>query len=283
MQMFLIMGYVSLNAQNDLAVLNDEFNDSTKFNEWQTHHQTENWPSFIERCGIVENEGVFTIEPQSSGWYGEFHRGPFFFKEVKGNFTVTTKIYVTGKKTESPERSYSLAGLMVRNKRPVSANKNDKGHENWMFLSTGSATKKGKPQLESKNTVNGKSKLKVFPGKQGWVYISISRIGNTFYQSYRYAESSDWTLLRVIHRPDFADTLQVGMLAYTDFWRVALKDMFNRNGFNTKPIKGKPDLMARFDYIRFFRIDENVLNFAYENGYHSTKIPESETKILKLE
>ncbi len=283
MQIVLMMSYVNVKAQNDLAILNDEFNDSSKFNEWQSHHQTENWPPFTERCEIVEEESILKIIPQSSGWYGEFHRGPFFYKEVKGNFTVTTKVYVSGKKTESPQSSYSLAGLMVRNKRAANTRKNDKGNENWMFLSTGSATKKGKPQLESKNTTNGKSKLRVFSGKQGWIYISISRVNNTFYQLYRFADSTDWTLLRVIERPDFANTIQVGMLAYTDFWRVALKVRFNRKQFNTKPIEGKPDVVARFDYIHFFRIDKRVQEFIYEPGYHLTRITEQENQLLHLE
>lgn len=277
------MSKIQINAQNDLAILNDEFNDTASLYNWQMHHEIENWPSFIESIEVLENESILKIEPQSSGWYGEYHRGPFLYKEVEGNFTMITKLKVTGKKSKSPRSSYSLAGLMVRNTRPVDQPKDKKGFENWMFLSTGSATKKGKPQFESKNTVNGKSKLKVFPAQQGWVYIAISRIGDTFYQTYRCENEPEWTLLRVVLRSDFQSKVQVGMLAYTDFWSVAFKTSFNLKKFNTKQIKGKPDLIGNFDYIHFYRIEENAIKLEYEEGYSLTNISKNEINLLKLE
>lgn len=272
----------NVRQQNDLAILNDEFTEALSLREWQTHHGTENFPSFVERVKIIEEEGVFLIQPQSSGWYGEFHRGPYYFKEVAGNFTVTTRVHVTGKKEDVPESSYSLAGLMVRQKRPGHIDRHEKGHENWLFLSAGSATKKGKPQLESKNTVRGKSKLKVFSGKPGWVHVAISRIGDMFYQSFRYDDDINWTLIRAVHRPDFQSTVQVGMLAYTDFWRVAIKVFLNRSWFNTRPIQGRPDLVARYDYVRFYRIDAKAKPLEYEKGFHQSIISENELSILKL-
>nr|WP_319265039.1 DUF1349 domain-containing protein [uncultured Draconibacterium sp.] len=271
------------NAYNDLSLLNDEFDDARSLAQWEMHHKAENWPSFTEDLSIIEARKNLKIVPQSSGWYGEYHRGPFLFKEIEGNFTVITKVKATGKTSESPRRSYSLAGLMVRNARPSNKTNNEKGHENWMFLSTGSATKKGKPQLETKNTINGKSKLKIFPIGQGWVNIAISRIGNTFYQSYRLATETNWTLLRVIHRPDIGKKVQVGLLAYTDFWNVAFKTKFNYKKFNTTPIKGKPDLIGYFEYVHFFRIDKDMKNFDYPYGYNSIKIPDSQIRVLKLE
>ncbi len=276
------MAITNLNAQNDLKVLNDEFTSHLTLEKWKTHHQTEGFPSFIDKVEISKDE-TFLLIPESTAWFGEFHRGPFYFKEVEGNFTVITKLKVTGKKSLSPKVKYSLAGLMLRAPRPENTDKNAKGFENWMFLSTGCATKKGEPQFESKNTIKGKSKLKVFPSKQGWISIAISRVGNTFYQSYKYENDKKWTLLRVIERNDMPNKLQVGMLAYTDFWSVAFKYMFNRKKYNTKAIKGKPDLIANFEYIHFYRLDKAINLTKYPSEFPLSKISNSEMEKLKLE
>lgn len=271
LKFLLVMTTSNILAQDPLAELNDDFSTKESLSAWKTHHESENWPSFIDSIGINEKEQLVII-PQSSGWYGNFHRGPFLFKEIKGNFSVTTKIKVAGKNTNTPARSYSLAGLMVRSPRPDSVKKNAKSVENWLFLSTGSATKKGKPQFESKNTVNGKSKLKVFEAKQGWLYISIIRIDNKFYQLYKFSENEEWVLLRVIERNDMPNELQVGMLAYSDFWPVARKYFFNPQKFNTKQVDAKPDLIAYYDYMKFQRIKDLTMLAAYEQGYYNKRL-----------
>lgn len=267
---------------DDLSFLDDDFNNTSTLSNWQTHHQTENWPSFTQKAEIRENESIFHLEPTTSAWYGEFHRSPYYFKMVKGNFTIITRLNVSGLNSLSPTKGFSLAGIMLRSPRPSGIAKNKKGHENWMFLSTGSATKKGEPQFESKNTVKGKSKLKVFPSKHGWIYLSISRIGDTFCQCYRYENNSKWILLRIIKRTDMTDELQAGMLAYSGFWNL-MKWYFNPFKFNTKETINKADLIARFDYTIFRRIDEHSTNEALSEGYYNQSLPMGLTKQLKLE
>ena len=252
-QMLVVMTVNNVFSQTDLSHLNDDFSNPNSISNWKSHHQTEGWPGFISKSEISDQSNTWLIEPQSSGWFGEFHRGPYYYKEVSGDFTVITRVKVTGYETQSPTSSYSLAGLMVRAARPIDADKNAKGHENWMFLSTGAATKKDVPQFESKNTAKGKSKLKVFPAKTGWIELAISRKGNQFYQSYRYDGDTAWVLLRVVERNDMPETLQVGILAYSDFWSVARKYFFNRQKFNTVEVNGKPDVKAEFDYVKFIR------------------------------
>jgi len=278
----LIMNTTNLSLNNDLKTLNDDFLNKSTLANWRTHHQNENYPSFINKSEINEN-GNFVLVPESTAWFGEFHRGPFFYKEVEGDFTVVTKLKVTGKNSLSPNVKYSLAGIMLRTPRPKEVDKNAKGFENWMFLSTGCATKKGKPQFESKNTVKGKSKLKVFLSKQEWVLIAISRIENTFYQSYKYENDKNWTLLRVINRTDMSKKIQAGMLAYTDFWSVAFKYMFNRKKYNTKAIKGKPDLIASFKYVHFYRLKNNSNTIQYKSEFPQTKMTKTEMETLRLE
>lgn len=268
--------------QNDLAILDDDFTSKLTLSNWQTHHQTEDWPSFTNNVEIKESESVFYIEPTTSAWYGEFHRSPFYFKLVKGNFTVITKLKVTGLNTLSPTKYFSLAGLMLRSPRPSEIPKDKIGYENWMFLSTGSATKKGKPQFETKNTVNGKSKLKVFPSKQGWIHLSISRIDNKFYQCYRYDGEQQWTLLRVIDRPNMPNEIQAGMLAYSGFWSL-LKWYLNPMKFNTKETDNKADLIARFDFIQFRRINNNNINDKFKVGFYNQDMSVELKNKLKLD
>lgn len=267
---------------DELSILSDDFTNSQSLSNWQTHHQTEDWPNFTSKVEIKETESIFHIEPTTSAWYGEFHRSPYYFKLVKGNFTVMTKLKVTGHNTPSPMQGFSLAGLMLRSPRPNHIAKDKKGYENWMFLSTGSATKKGKPQFESKNTLNGKSKLKVFPSKQGWIYLSISRIDHQYYQCYRYDGEQQWTLLRVIDRPDFANEIQVGMLAYSGFWSL-LKWYFNTKKFNTKETNNKTDLIAQFDFTTFSRITDSSINEKWNDGFYNQTLSSELIKKLKLE
>lgn len=272
-----------LHSQTNLSHLNDDFDDSQTFFNWKSHHETEGWSSFCKKADInTTSQGHFYIEPMTTGWYGDFHRGPFFFKEVAGDFTAITKVKVTGLKSESPMKGYSLAGLMVRVPRPANEPKDKKGLENWMFLSTGSADKKGQPQFESKNTVDGKSKLKIFSAKSGWIQIAISRVGDTFYQFYKY-ENGDWQLLRVEDRPNMPETVQVGLLAYTDFWPLFRYFIFkNRKKFNEAKVNGSPDLIARFAYIKFQR-PGNAKALKYKTGFYNTALDKNISLILKLE
>ncbi len=272
----------SHSQQNDLSSLNDDFNKTSSLSNWQSHHQTEGWPQFICKVEIDEAESILYIEPSTSAWYGEFHRSPYYFKKVKGNFTITTKLKVTGLKTLSPTKGFSLAGLMLRSPRPISISKFKKGYENWMFLSTGSATKKGKPQFESKNTVNGMSKLKVFPSKQGWVYLSISRIDHTFYQSYRYEGEQQWILLRVIERPEMPDELQAGMLAYSGFWNL-MKWYFSAKKFNSNETKNKADLIAKFDFTHFLYINDTNVITHFKVGFYNKPMPAELKRQLRLD
>ncbi len=268
--------------QNDLSILDDDFASKSSLSNWQTHHQTENWPGFTNKVEIKELESIFYIEPAISGWYGEFHRSHFYFKLVTGNFSVITKLKVTGINTLSPTKGFSLAGLMLRSPRPGNIPKDRKGYENWMFLSTGSATKNGKPQFESKNTIKGKSNLKVFPAKQGWIFLSISRIDNKFYQCYSYDGGQQWKLLRVIDRADMPNELQVGMLSYSGFWSL-LKWYFNSHKFNTKESNNKSDLIARFDFVKFKRIENTNINEKYKAGFFNQEMSVDLLKELKLE
>ena len=247
---------MSLHAQ-DLREFNDDFTTNT-LQHWKSFHQQEGWPDFAKEVHVnANNSGVFYLEPEVGFWYGEIHAGPYYFKELpKGDFTVVTKVKVEGRNTSTPSRSFSLAGLMLRAKRPVNVAKTVKGHENWLFMSTGYAKGKNRPQFETKVTVNGKSKLKIYPATAGWVELAIMKQGSTFKLGYK--KEGTWTVVRTIENAQMNTGLQVGFIAYTDFnGKMKRRYIFNRERLNNEVFKdGQPDVKASFDYIKFYSTEE---------------------------
>ncbi|MDL5047812.1 DUF1349 domain-containing protein [Oscillatoria amoena NRMC-F 0135] len=248
------------NGQTEISALNDNFTDTSSLKNWQAFHQSEGWPDHSLKTTIDTSQGGgFVIEPSSGFWYGEVHSGPYYYKSVSGNFTIYTKVKAEGRNSTTPIRQFSLAGLMLRSPRPTDAAPFDKKKENWLFISTGYAKGKHQPQFETKYTVNSKSKLIIYPVAQsGWVEIAITRVGNKFIQAYK-NPGANWKILRVIEHPQMTDTLQAGMLAYTDFEHIKRFYLFNKKKLNTYVfLNGKPDLKAQFDCILFSRPDEKI-------------------------
>lgn len=254
---FQLIATRSLIAQADkLEMLTDEFNDSATFSQWTTFHQAEHWPSFVLQADVnTTSPGHFYLEPNTGFWFGEVHAGPYFFKTVKGDFRVETRVRANGHNTSSPVEPFSLAGLMVRSPRPLKAEKTAKKLENWLFITTGYARGKRQPQIETKVTRKSKSKLEIFPARSGWIELAISRTGQTFTLSYK-DEKDNWLPLRTEVHPRMSEAIQVGMLAYTDFnGNQRRRYLFGKKKINTKlPKSGKPDLKASFDYIRFSKV-----------------------------
>ena len=238
-----------------------EFNDDFKTNsleQWKSFHQQEGWPSFVKEIHVNKDyPGIFYLEPEVGFWYGEIHAGPYYFKELpKGDFTVVTKVKVEGRNTATPTRPFSLAGLMLRAKRPALVAKTDTGHENWLFMSTGYAKGKNRPQFETKVTINGKSKLKIYPATAGWVELGIMKRGSTFTLAYK--KDGIWTVVRSVENDQMDKELQVGFIAYTDFnGKMKRRYLFNRERLNQEVFKdGQPDVKASFDYITFYDTEE---------------------------
>ncbi|OJJ14595.1 hypothetical protein BKI52_41920 [marine bacterium AO1-C] len=249
----LLMMNTTLISAQSLKSFNDEF-DSNLLNHWKSFHESEGWPNFVKKVDVnITTPGSFYLEPQVGFWYGEVHAGPYYFKELpKGDFTVITRIKVEGRNTLSPVQSFSLAGLMIRAPRPIEVEKTAKGHENWLFTSTGYAKGKKEPQFETKVTVNGKSRLKIYPAQSGWVELGISRVGTTFKMAYK--KDGRWITVRTVENTNMGAELQVGFIAYTDFnGKMKRRYVFGRKKLNTTVYQdGTPDVKASFDYIRFY-------------------------------
>jgi regulation of enolase protein 1 (concanavalin A-like superfamily) len=195
--------------------------------------------------------GALYLEPLTSGWYADFH-APFLFKEVTGDFVATARLRVSGLASDVPRTPWSLAGLMVRAGRDVGPRTWTPGGENWLFITAGVADDVSAPVLETKTTVNSRSRLRLHPARAGWVELRIARRGAAFELLSRH-DGEDWVVRERFERPDLPATVQVGLNAYTD-WYTAQPLHGDPLRFNTTVIRdGKPDLALRVDYVRFER------------------------------
>jgi hypothetical protein len=123
------------------------------------------------------------LEPTACGWFRDFNAA-FLFKEVDSNFVVETRIRVSGKTTDIPQRRFSVAGLFIRAPRNITAACQDStwtpGGENWLFHNIGVGNPLGQPQFEAKNTVNSMGEPQLSPADTGWVELRITRIDSAF-------------------------------------------------------------------------------------------------------
>lgn len=241
-------------ATDDLSGLNDEFDRPETLTTWKRHDVVEGWPSQWKTLEV--SGGLLRIEPYSSAWV-DGYRAPFVFREVTGDFVVTTRIRARGQQTDVPKSGWSLTGLMARAPRPgVTPGTWTTTGENWVFLTVGTADAVGQPQLEDKTTRSGRSRLRTRPSRPGWVELRLARVGPAVLLLRRF-EGEAWVLHQRFEREDLPPTLQVGVNAYTDFdrfsERVASRELsaaeYNRQVYRD----GNPDLISEVDWIRFAR------------------------------
>src|SRR5688572_6819136 len=223
-----------------------EFLDAAELAQWTSFEAAHGWPDHLRRAQVVD--GVLELEPWTSGWYADFH-APFLHREVTGNFFVSTRMAANGRNADVPASPWSLAGLMVREPRAVTPDNWEPRAENWLFITTGVAHRPGAPVFESKTTVNSRSNLKLRPAQAGWAEMGIARIGPNFFLLVRQGDAP-WQVHERFYRSDLPRTVQVGLVAYTD-WDSATDLRDDPQRFNTTVLKdGKPDLVARVDWVR---------------------------------
>ena len=243
---------VKLPPSDDIASFSDEFDDASSLASWRDHSTVEGWPSQVDQLDVdTTTPGALHLVPLTSAWFADF-RGVFLFKEITGDFIVTTRIKATGKQSDVPTRDYSFAGLMVRAPRDVTMETWQPNAENWLFITTGYGERaQGKPQLEVKTTRNSASELRLLPSRTGWVELRVVRVGSRFVTLSRF-EGEEWTIRARYQRADLPETVQVGLNAYTD-WQAVHIDAAE---FNRTLLKGgdtNPDLIVSSDYVRFRR------------------------------
>lgn len=286
----LILSSLLLRA-DDLSVLSDEFDDAATISNWQDLGVVEGWttPSY-ETADIDTTEpGRFHIVPGALTWFNNF-RGLLLFKEVTGDFVVTTRVRVLSRHnpsdpTEVPNRSFSLTGIFVHGPRPMVQAAPDPytsspvwppgdygsdyvpNTENYIFLSYGSAGNPGTRQFEIKATRNSNSLLYFnstgIDQTETEAWLQMVRVGDTVVCLRKHGEGEPWLVENRYPNPDhpfpdFGDTLQVGITAYTD-WPTAqpyLSSIQSQYHFNyAPPDTGLPDLISEVDYYRFRRPD----------------------------
>lgn len=263
----ILLGLVTLTlatAADDLAPLSDEFNYGPTITNWQRLYQTEGWGNnVLQQFDInVTRPGRMFMRPYSSVWYAE-HRGELAFKEVTGDFVITTGVEPTSQAgAGAPQSSFSLAGLMVRAPRSMTNPAQwTPGGQNYVFLSLGAASTPGTYQFEVKTTVNSVSTLDVSSGPPR-ALLQIARLGSHII-TLRQNPGEAWVVHRRYARPDLPARLQAGLTVYTDWTlcdRVGFQNQNTRVLTNGAPLAGggvvsgaNPDLLAAFDYVRYQR------------------------------
>jgi hypothetical protein len=255
-------------AGDNLAYLNDEFSADTRAN-WLRRSVTEGGESQLERWEInpVDAPGQMVMMPYTCTWYQPF-RGPLVYQNVTGDFAITTSVTVTNRAgTGTPSADYSLAGIMLRVAPNPAA-----GPENYVFLSIGHGVG-GSPQFEVKSTMNGTSNLVLSASGTLTAQLQVARVGDQIITLYRRPFDTGWVVHRVYDadslNPLFDHTLgtgqlQVGLVTYSDWPKAStFAPAYHNtsaltiadNGQSNNPGQGfNPDLIARFDYVRFARL-----------------------------
>lgn len=265
-------------AADPLAVLNDEFENSATLSDWNRINQVEGWNADQLAVWDIDNtqDGRMVLAPHTVVWYNSW-RGPLVFKEVTGDFVFTTQVHITDRDDvgnsdadDVPNDSqYSLGGVMIRTPRAISnpatdwtagsmQNDGTNNGENYVFLSMGHGTN-GNMTFEVKTTRNSSSSLTLTPVNANTSTLQIARIGNTVL-TMLHVPGQDWVVHRRFSRPDMPQTLQVGLVSYTNWEKANDFDPFFHNGhvltpsLPQNPTPGEPydpDIIAGFDYARF--------------------------------
>ena len=235
--------------KQDLKVLSAKFDNPKALQDWQ-EFQVEGWVPKWESPRV--EKGQLVLQPRSSGWFEDNYAG-HLFREIDGDFIVTTRINVQGTKSPVPQRSFSLAGIFIRAPREFTRDNWKLKGENWMFFSTGTAVPAGKPHFEIKSTYNSLSTLKISEAPTGWVRLRVGRSGELFTLLYQEDGSQEWKVLDQFIRPDLPQKLNIGLTAYAD-WDSLAADYPNYRQYNEQGAATQnADLIAYVESIDFRR------------------------------
>ncbi|MFM7423951.1 MAG: hypothetical protein ACKO7W_02945 [Elainella sp.] len=265
-------------ATGNLQALSTRFDQPAALEGWQ-EFQVEGWVPKWEPPKI--EAGQLVLRPQSSGWFEDNTAG-HLYREVTGDFIVTIRLKVEGTQSPVPQRSFSLAGLLIRAPRNFSRSSWTPKQENWLFFSLGTAFPAGQPQFEIKSTANSLSTLKISEAKPGWTRLRIARSGELFTLLYQQEDSSEWQVLDQFIRPDLPVTLNVGLTAYAD-WDSMAPDYPNYQKYNEQGASSQnADLVAYVESIQFRRPSTPRFPIATLNPSVSFDPQLSQTRMAEL-
>ena len=119
---------LSADMPESIAALSDEFDDSSTINDWQRVYQTEGWSADQLNVWDVNQSqaGRMVMQPHTVVWFDDW-RGPMVYKEVTGDFVITSQIHITDRDEIGGSDSdnvpgdgqFSLGGVMVRTPRDI--------------------------------------------------------------------------------------------------------------------------------------------------------------------
>jgi len=269
---------LAISTQAQIQLLNDEFDDERSLINWKNINIEEEWGiSQLEHYSINDSTaGKMVMIPRTASWFGGY-RGPLLYKEVSGDFTITTKVDIMGRDIPSlPELDYNLAGIMIRYVRDYPNGALDpmtgwtSADNNYIFLASGAAANNHPscsgcpgPHFEVKNTINGNSNLRVVSIDTSSTMIRITRIDDTFIVMYRLESDHIWRVHQRYQRADFPVSVQVGLVVYTDWNGVS---SVSPSVHNSTEMNMDPDIIGEFEYFRFDSvaipegIGENFMN-----------------------
>jgi hypothetical protein len=265
---------VASNPSNPISRLSDEFVDASTLIDWSRIHAVEGWNADQMQVLDIDTTqtGRMVMVPHTSTWYQDY-RGELTFKTVPGDFAMTTEVTISGDDGVSlPQSAFSLAGIMFRTPREITdpATQWFPGGENYVFLSLGYGLNNGPclpgpgVHFESKSTINSDSSLCLSPTTMMTATIQIARVGDAIICLAR-PQGGEWEIVNRFTREDFPDTLQAGLVTYTDYDKVATYSPFYHNGHVLQPgirrdpstnprLPFAPDLIAGFEYARYVPI-----------------------------
>jgi hypothetical protein len=236
-------------APDDLAALSDEFDHESTLKNWSTLTTAEGWTDRVEKADVNETSpGRLYVVPKSGAWWAGYH-GVYFFKEVRGDFVLTTRVNVTGRKGGEPSKIWTISGLLVR--APTDAKiPRDRRKENWVYVMTGRGPA-AERVIDAKSTLDGNNAWDITPAHAGWYDLRIARLGPLFLALCR-PDGGDWVVRKRIVRDDLPETLQAGINITSDFDVSASMPSAKYNA-ELFPGRSNPDSATRFEFVRFGR------------------------------
>ena len=264
--LLLVVVFASSSSYSQLNLLSDEFNRTCSLNDWQNVEEVEGWPqTHLEEYDVnVSNQGHLTMIPWTTAWFDDY-RSTLLFKEVSGDFIFSIFVNSSNQTEDGqPSSTFSLSGAMIRTPTGITDATNEwtTGNQNYVFLSIGSANVTNVPKFEVKSTINSNSVLNYNPVSDLSALIRLVKIGDAIIVLHQ-IPGENFVVRQRYNRGDMPDTLQVGMVTYTDWPKVNTYSYAFHN-FNTlnsdldpDPTSFQPfnaDLIGTFDYARF----ENV-------------------------
>lgn len=238
-------------SMDPLSIFDDEFDTAPTLDDWLRLYQTENWSEDPLNVYQIGETGVLSMEPSTTTWWQNFI-GPLVYKEVAGDFVVTTRVALSGDFDTQPYAYYTLAGLLVRQAQAAGYDAQSDfvpGQQNYFSLLMGFTTPGNGPRVLSNHTVSSVSTNPTV-GISGYsAELRVARLGDILVALLR-EPGGEWQVVRTVSWPGMPETMQVGLAAVGDYIGLNSGSMgvFEHND---TAVNVNASLQADFEFVRF--------------------------------